>query len=240
MEIFVRAAGRGDGVAVQAKPSDTVLDVKKKLERIDWIPAGSRQLSFEGKTPDDERTLSEINTTAKSTHLVMHGRTDGRMPLFIKQLTGKTVMTFAKGSDTVLDLKEAIKEMEGKPLESFQLVFDGKRLEHEHDKTLSDYDITDHSTVHLVFRLVGGKPVILLYPSASLDVTVTLELSPLWKISALYPRPLLNKRRGSEGSEVRHVMDLLEMKEPCSTGFTVPRTGMQRCLRILTLDAVSR
>ncbi|CAM9611808.1 unnamed protein product, partial [Ectocarpus sp. 4 AP-2014] len=48
----------------------------------------------------------------------------------------------------------------------------------------------------------GEKPVILLYPPAPVDATVTLELHPLWSFPALYPEPPLswNVQASPDGS----------------------------------------
>ncbi|CAM9229090.1 unnamed protein product [Ectocarpus fasciculatus] len=100
-------------------------------------------------------------------------------------------------SETVLDIKEKLKEKikeksEGKGcLHHQRLLYAGMLL--EDGRTLRHYNIQSAATLQSFLPLRGGKPVILLYPPAPVDATVTLELKPLWSFSALYPKPPSNK-----------------------------------------------
>ena len=77
------------------------------------------------------------------------------MQVFIKTLTGKTIMLDCKPDSTVGELKELGREREGIPLDQQQLIFTGKQL--EDSRSILDYNIQKESTIHLIFRLRGGS-----------------------------------------------------------------------------------
>ena len=141
------------------------------------IPPTKQCLFFAGKALKDGYTLSDYKVDRGSTLYVFPPHV---MVIFVKTVRGEAIHLDVMPSDTIQSVKAKLQtnHLVGLFLARYSLFFSGKQLEDE--GTLSDYDIQESSTLHLVCPVLplNDSAMEICVNTLMTGMTITLEVKP--------------------------------------------------------------
>ena len=145
MRISVLLAGSRGAFHMDVAPEETVAAIVTRIMRDVGTPRVQHTLLHNGTVLSAERSLGSYNIEAGATLTVI---VHPPLQVFIKTLTGRTIVLNVEHDDTVAVVKRKIQEQEGILVESQRLIFVGEQLDDR--MRFLDYHVEYESAVHLV------------------------------------------------------------------------------------------
>ena len=205
--------------------SDSIPEVKQKIASQCGLDAKELRLFHEGEKLRSNKYVYDYELSSGDI-LEVQIINEPVIPLniFVKTISGKSIVLHAKYSDTIQDLKQQIQEKINMPIKEQRVMYICADLIDL--CTLDDYWIHDCATLHLNSRLCGGEA-----PSSFVDVEKTSALES-YKLSSTGPKWLgctygINIEGKCTNSECQahnerviykhgfHLFDLLHSKAYC-------------------------
>lgn len=173
LQIYVKMVKE---VALDVKCTDTIDQIKSKINSIEGIDKSHQALFFGGNHLENNNRLVDYNiTTNSSVDLYV---TDGIQISVSIPSVGKIIKLNLKKSQNVADVKAEIENKGGIPLDEQILMCGCQQL--EDNKVLSQCGLSNGDTLHVLVRPTGKLRI---YVSVDVERTVNLDVKNWYTVA---------------------------------------------------------
>lgn len=173
MKIFVQII-KGKNITLEVEPSDSILNIKEKIQDKEGIPTSEQKLFFNGILLEDHKALSYYYVKKESTLHLITLSIDFSNIIFVKKVDGSAFTLMVELSDTIKSIKEKIEEKEGIPQNLQKFFYNGLPLVID-NTTLANNYIQNLSTIHLEIITTKQK---IIYIKALDGNSITIDIKP--------------------------------------------------------------
>ncbi|XP_029961631.1 ubiquitin-like protein ISG15 [Salarias fasciatus] len=156
MELIIKMLN-GTTRSLTVNPQDTVSSLKQLIHQALNISPMSQRLVFENghrtTLGDGNKRLCDygLQSGSQVSLLVVQPTT---IQVFLKNERGQTTTYDIRPDETVTGFKAKVQAREGVQASQQRLIHEGKEM--QDGRLLADYNVQEHSTIYLTFRLRGG------------------------------------------------------------------------------------
>ncbi|XP_060894123.1 polyubiquitin-B-like [Labrus mixtus] len=147
----------GESHSFRVNPNDTVGALKKLIQDKLGVSSERQRLVYENghKTSlnDDLMPVSSYGLQNGSRVSLIVTGSPPTIQVFLRNEKGKSSTYDVTPEETVSDFKVKVQRREGVAVSQQRLVFQGREMA---SGKLSDYGVTEHSTIDMMMRLRGG------------------------------------------------------------------------------------
>ena len=144
-DIFINFPKNEKKICLNVLSSDTIIKIKEKIKDKEGFFSKVFKLIFNEEELDENKTLDDYNISKNSN---IDLKFNEKFNIFIKFENKKEISLNIEAFDTIIKIKEEIKNKEGISLNEFKLIFNEKVLEEY--KTLDFYNISENSIIYFI------------------------------------------------------------------------------------------